>query len=129
MKTFVTFRTGAGHFAVDVDHSREVTTATGVTPLPAPRDGVVGILPRSEGALTVVRLLGAGDGRVLVLEAGGRTAGLLVESVTGVVSVDESAIGPAPDGQVRQLVTGVLETDDGVLLVIDAAAVLERLAP
>jgi chemotaxis signal transduction protein len=45
MSTVVRFRTPSGECALPVEQVREVRLATGLRPLPAPRPGVVGLLP------------------------------------------------------------------------------------
>lgn len=45
MSTLVRFRTPGGECALPVEQVREVRLATGLRPLPAPRPGVVGLLP------------------------------------------------------------------------------------
>ena len=129
MRSLVRFRTGDGDYAVAVEHTREVRTATGLVPLPAPAPGVAGLLPRDDVPLTVVSTRGAGRDHVLVLDAGGGPFGLLVEEVAGVVNVDDADVGPAPSGQHADVVTGVVTVAGAMVLLVDAAAVgapLER---
>lgn len=128
-RTFVGFRTEAGQYAVPVEDTREVRGAEGIMPLPAPRAGVVGLLQRGEEALPVLDALGTGRGHVLVLDPAGQPFGLLVEEVTGVVSVDEADIGDPPAGQEDPVVTGVVSMGDSLLLLVDAAALATALAP
>jgi len=128
-RTLVGFRTEAGHYAVPVEDTREVRGAEGIMPLPAPRPGVVGLLQRGEEALPVLDALGAGRGHVLVLAPAGRAFGLLVEEVTGVLSVDEADIGDPPAGQEDPVVVGVVPTGDALVLLVDAEAIATVLLP
>lgn len=123
----VRFRTGDGEYAVAVEHAREVRTAAGMVQLPAPGAGVVGLLPRDGDSLTVIDALGSGRDRVLVLDNGDRVFGLLVEEVSGVVTVDPERLGPPPQGQTGDLVSAVLHGPDGLVLLVDTAALARRL--
>lgn len=127
MTQIVRFRTASGSFAVDVEHVREVRTPEGLSPLPAPIEGVAGILRAGADALTVLDVLGGGERQVLLLEPAGRRFGLLVEEVTGVSRINPDRIGPAPAGQAEGLVTGVIEIDDVLVLLVDAVALERRL--
>jgi chemotaxis signal transduction protein len=127
-RTLVGFRTEAGHYAVPVETTREVRGADGIMPLPAPRVGVVGLLQRGEEALPVLDALGGGRRQVLVLEPGEQTFGLLVEEVTGVMSVDEAEIGEPPAGQEDPVVVGVVPTGETLVLLVDATALAAVLA-
>lgn len=126
MKTLVNFRTSAGSYCVPVDATLAVRRADGLIPLPAPRPGVVGILPGDE-PITVLSVLGDGPDEVLVLVGNGHTFGLLVEAVTGLSRVQEADIHVAPSGQDQALVCGVINGDDGMVLMADTAAMAARL--
>ncbi len=119
-KSVVRFRTQSGEFAVPVEHVREVRTAAGMLTLPAPGVHVVGVLPDGNRSLTVVSALGVGRDQVLVLDPDGEPFGLLVEEVSGVISLDEARIGPPPVGQTDDIVSGVVHGGDELLLLVDA---------
>lgn len=123
------FRTRAGSYAVPVEHAREVRPGDGLRPMPSPRSGVAGLLQRGDEAVPVVDGLGGGSGHILVLEADHRVFGLLVEQVTGVQSVDEGAVAPPPAGQEDAVIAGVVEEDDGMVLVIDVPVLARSLVP
>ena len=80
-------------------------------PLPAPADGIAGVVERDAVAVTVVDALGGGDRHVLVLQAGTRAIGLLVDEVLGVEDVALSAMGPPPAGQRPALVQATVHED------------------
>jgi len=143
MTTVVCFRAGGAGYAVPVEHVREVRSCDALVPLPAPRPGVVGLLADLGDTLTVIDPLGNGNGhsrngdrngngdgrrgeQVLLLEHDDRTFGLLVDVVTGVVT-PTGETGPAPAGQLGHLVSGVVTAPQGVLLLLDVAALDESL--
>jgi chemotaxis signal transduction protein len=126
MRTFVHFLTGDGRYCVPVEATVGVRSAAGLVPLPAPRPGVIGILP-ADPPLTVLSVLGSGRDRILVLAAVGSTFGLLVEEVTGLSSIDEAEIGSPPEGQHEALICGVVDGAQGLEFLADPAALAKRL--
>jgi chemotaxis signal transduction protein len=103
-----------------------VRSASGLVPLPAPRDGVVGILPEAR-PITVLGVLGTGRDHVRVVVAEGQTFGILVEEVIGLSRVDDAEIGVTPDGQAEAFISGVISRSDGLVLVANPAALAGRL--
>jgi purine-binding chemotaxis protein CheW len=126
MTTLVCFRTGDGEYAVPVECVREVRSGDALSPLPGAQTGVAGLLSYEGKTLTVLTALGAGENHVLLLEHGDHTFGLLVEEVTRVMNVD-GEVGPPPRGQDQDYISGVVSTDDGLLLLVDIDALDERL--
>jgi chemotaxis signal transduction protein len=127
MTVVVRFRTGDGHYAVPVEHAREVVSAEGMVPIPAAAPGVVGLLRRDTQPLTVLETLGSGSDHVLVLDDGTDVFGLHVEEVSGVVTVEDGSIGPAPSGQHGDVVSAVLDFDDAMTLLVDVHALARTL--
>ncbi|MEA3018641.1 MAG: purine-binding chemotaxis protein CheW [Actinomycetota bacterium] len=127
MTTVVRFRAPAGSYALPVEHVTEVRSAAELTPLPEPRAGVAGLMRRAGDALTVLSVLGEPGAHIIVIDEGGLTFGLLVAEVTGVHTVADDQISPPPPGQDRVTVAGVLAADDGLVLLLDSAALRERL--
>lgn len=125
----VRFRTGDGLFAIDVAAAREVRLPEGLRPLPAARPGVAGVLDRRGEALPILDALGPGDRHVLVLGAEGELFGLLVAEVLGVGELDERTIAAAPAGQDADVVVGAAPEGDGLMLLVDADALLSRFRP
>jgi chemotaxis signal transduction protein len=82
---------------------------------------------RGDDALTVLSILGEPGDHVIVIDDGGLSFGLLVAEVTGVQAVDEAEIGPPPSGQDGTTVSGVLVAEEGIVLLLDSAALRERL--
>src|SRR5690242_16540965 len=113
METMVRFESGGTEYCVPVRSTRSVRTAAGMIPLPEPAAGVAGLIP-GDPPLTVISPLGARGRHILVMEAGDKAFGLLVDSVTGICRIAEEEIRPAPEGQGRWLVSGSFD-DDGRL--------------
>lgn len=123
MITLVHFRCAGSSYAVRVEDAIEVRLLAGLQALPQAWPNVVGIIEewggRRDEPLTVVDPLGGEGAYLLVLDRGGQPFGLLVDAVIGIVRVDESALGPPPEGQRAPVVSGIARTADGLLLLVD----------
>ena len=126
MITVVCFRTVGAAYCLPVENTLAVRTAAGLVALPAAAPDVAGIIA-GDPPISVVSPLGAGGGQILVLEAGGKPFGLLVDAVTGLRRIDETSIRAAPDGQGRNLVSGTIDVDGELVLLADPAAIGARL--
>ncbi len=125
----VFFRAGTTDYAVAVDRVTEVSSGDEIVPLPAPRPGVVGLLPIGQETVTVVDSLGSGGSHVLLLNTShetGHAFGLLVDEVTGVRQL-EGPITDPPRGQARECISGVFNDGAALVLVVDVDALDERL--
>lgn len=116
------FRCSDTSYALFVEQVTEIRSAADMTPLPVPRAGVAGLVPRVDDSLTVLSVLGDSGSHVVVVDDSTVTFGLLVDEVTEVARVDESAIGPPPHGQAEGVVSGVLHDEGELVLLLDAAA-------
>ena len=126
MTTMVHFSSGGAAYCMPVHSTRGVRRSTGMIALPAPRVDVAGIIP-GDPPMTVTSALGTGGAHILIVEAGPRTFGLLVDAVTGLRRIAASDIGPPPEGQDRPLVSGTIHAGDDLVLVADPDALAGRL--
>jgi chemotaxis signal transduction protein len=126
---YVGLDTEHGRLAVALGAVRAVLEPHGIVPLPEPRLHVLGLLRPDREALTVLAPFGTQGEHVVVLDAGPRRFGLLVERVTGVLRAAPWALGPAPEGQAEPLLSGRLRAGGELRLVVDADVLAERLGP
>jgi chemotaxis signal transduction protein len=126
MTTMVYFESAGTTYCLPVDATRAVRRTAGMIILPAPGPDIAGVLP-GEPPMTVISPLGIGGTHVLIVEAGERTFGLLVDSVTGLRRIPDADIFPPPAGQHRPLVCGTIKTGDQLVLVADPDALAGRL--
>lgn len=145
-----TFRVHDRLFGVDILDVREVTTDTRITPIPhAPRTvrGFVNLRGQIHLVLDLRRMMGYPDFAdltaarlVIYKETTGPSFGMLVDGVADIQVVDEQDIvdrrrneQPPPEGVERRggragLVRGVVMVEDGLILVLRAAELLDRFA-
>lgn len=118
MTTMVCFHSAGADYCIPVQATRAVRLASDMIPLPAPGPDIAGIIA-GDPPLTVISPLGTGGAQVLVLEAGQKTFGLLVDAVTGLQRISASQISAPPDGQHRRLVSGTITSGGHVILMTD----------
>ena len=126
MTTMVCFQAAGTAYCLPLQATLSVRAADDLVSLPDPAADVVGIIP-GDPPLTVISPLHSQGGHILVIDAGDKTFGLLVDVVTGLERIDDGDIRPAPEGQGRPLVSGTLHTDGHLVFVADPIALAGRL--
>ncbi len=112
------FRVGEEEYAIDLRRLREILQPLPITPVPRAPEYVEGVIDLRGEVVPVVDVrkrlgLTASPGarsKVMVVQLAGRVLGLVVDSVTGVIRLPRSAIGPPPallDGAGPRLFLGV----------------------
>jgi purine-binding chemotaxis protein CheW len=132
----VCFFLGGQELAVPIDRVRETIDLRPITRVFHTPPSVVGILNLRGEILAVLdpgRLLGLGmtassDGaRIVIIEAGPRSAGLVVDALGSIREVESHALAPAPSTiapEISSLLLGVVSTVERPISVLDAAKVL-----
>ena len=124
---------GEHRFAVAIDRIREIIPARPYTPLPGSGPHVCGLINLRGRIVTVIdlgarlRLSPASanpDHSIVIVEHRGKLAGLAVEEVARIVSVDPAALQDAADALRalridRAYLRGVGETDGEVFVAVD----------
>ncbi len=127
---------GGQTFAIDIMALREIRGWTPTTMLPGAPAYVRGVVNLRGLPLPIVDLglrLGfpatEADSRsaVAVVQIAERTIGLLVESVSEIISVEAAAIQPPPDleGMSSSAVSGLLAMADGMVGVLEIARLID----
>lgn len=105
-RQFITFRSGEQEFGADIMAIREIRGWTETTPLPHSPDYVRGVINLRGVVLPVIDLkarlgLGLTDANpkdvIVVVQAGDRTIGLLVDAVSDILTVTGGEIQPTPE--------------------------------
>ncbi len=134
---FITFSAGGQNFCLEITQIREIRRWTPVTALPHTPEDVLGVM-NLRGAVIPIFDLSArfGLGKtpsnernvVIVAAVEATTIGLLVESVSEILSVETSAIQETPDiksDATRHSITGVISVSDTMVRVVNLGAVLD----
>ncbi|WP_136440743.1 chemotaxis protein CheW [Pacificoceanicola onchidii] len=134
---FITFSAGGQSFCLEITQIREIRRWTPVTALPHTPEDVLGVM-NLRGAVIPIFDLAARFGLgstpanernvVIVAAVGGTTIGLLVESVSEILSVEKSAIQETPDiksDATKHSILGMISVDETMVRVVNLDAVLE----
>lgn len=134
---FITFSAGGQSYCLEITQIREIRRWTPVTALPHTPDDVLGVM-NLRGAVIPIFDLAARFGLgptpanernvVIVAAVEGTTIGLLVESVSEILSVEKSAIQETPDIQseaTKHSILGMISVDESMVRVVNIDAVLE----
>lgn len=133
---FVAFRSGGLEFCINIMSVREIRGWTPATAIPRAPGYIRGVINLRGVVLPIVDLgarLGLPGAEptarhvIIVAQMGERAAGLLVDSVSDILSVEDSAIQPTPDVAsqlARMFVRGVIAMDGRMISVITMDNVL-----
>ncbi|MFO7172355.1 MAG: chemotaxis protein CheW [Bacillota bacterium] len=132
----VVFRVGEGFYAVPIGQVREVVAWTRPTPLPGSPPHVEGVLSLRGEVIPVVdlgrrfgraRSVPDAQSRILVVEIAGQVAGMVVDTVTEVLTLADGAVqpvAPAFRNSDDPLVVGVFHRGDDLVVLVDLERVV-----
>lgn len=135
-RELIAFCVGKQEFCIAITDVREIRSWAPATPVPGAPDYVRGVINLRGAVLPVVDLgarlgLGAADPTarhaIIVVQACGQTVGLLVDSVSDIITVGKDEIQAPPEaaGQgAKLLVRGLLAIDKRMISLVAADDVL-----
>jgi purine-binding chemotaxis protein CheW len=135
-RELISFIIGKQEFCVDIMSVREIRGWSPATPLPHSPAFVRGVINLRGAVLSIVDLaarLGLPSTEpsarhvIIVAQVGSQIAGLLVDAVTGILTVTAETIRPTPDvasEMARSFVKGVLAIDNRMITLITLDHVL-----
>ncbi len=135
---FVTFLLAEEEYGIAIDRVQEIIELPRLTKLPNTPHFVLGLMNLRGAVVPVVDLrrkfqLDVGEASkftvVIVVEVGGRLMGLVVDSVSDVVGLDNEALQGTPEFSSKlrtEFLQGVAEHGDRFLILLDIDRVLSR---
>lgn len=132
----VAFRLSGQEFCVDIMDVREIRGWTPVTPIPHAPHYVTGVINLRGSVLPIIDLssrfgmaatVPSERHVIIVMQLGNRTAGLLVDAVSDVLSCDTSSIQPTPDvisSLAQSFIRGVLALNGRLISVVTPEQIL-----
>lgn len=139
----VTFRLGGEEFGLDVFTVHEILRHQPVTPVPRAPDFVEGVIDVRGTLVPVIDLRRRfeladapvnDETRVMLVQFGGERLGLVVDAVTEVLRVPETAVSPPPQyirGLAAEFLRGIVRLEGRLVVLIDIERILstqERIA-
>ena len=137
----VVFCSGGQSFSLDIRHVREIRGQSAVTQLPHAPEEVLGVMNLRGAVIPVFDLsscFGLGptvaNARNVIMIAmnEARMIGLLVQSVSEIISIPRTAIQEAPavlGGPAQSHISGLVPMAEGMSRVIDLPALIQRRLP
>jgi purine-binding chemotaxis protein CheW len=135
---FVTLRAGGQSFCIEITQIREIRRWTPVTALPHAEDSVLGVMNLRGAVIPIIDLaarlgLGACEASprhvIIVVAVGAMTVGLLVESVSEILTVEGKQICDAPTMGNREApnsILGLISVDDGMSRILAPEILVPR---
>jgi len=132
----VTFKMGKEEFSVDILKVQEIIRMIDITRVPKAPEFVEGVINLRGKVIPVIDLrkrFGLNqvekdkDSRIIVIKTGGKTVGMLVDSVSEVLRLDVQTIEPPPEiagGVDSEYITGVGKLKDRLIILLDLDKVL-----
>jgi len=127
---FITFTIGAEEYGIDIMVIREIKGWSETTPIPKAPQHMRGVI-NLRGVIVPIFDLRARFGMgltdptrmhvVIIVDAGARTVGLLVDAVSDIIAVEPGAVRPVPDLGLAaddSLLQGLVPLDDRMVTLV-----------
>jgi purine-binding chemotaxis protein CheW len=127
----VSFTLGRELYGIEITKVREIILIADITRIPETPAFVKGLINLRSTVIPVIDLRlrfglpegeSTDDSRIMVLQACGRTIGIVVDAVSEVLRVKHEQIAPPPEtvtGQGRDFLSGLVKFDDKLLILLD----------
>ncbi len=127
----VSFQLANELYGVEITKVREIILVTAITRIPQTPHYVKGLINLRSTVIPVIDLRAlfglpeedlTDESRIMVLQAGGRTVGIVVDAVSEVLRVKHEQIAPPPPtvaGLGREYLTGIVRIGERLLILLD----------
>ncbi len=136
MRQLVIFKLANEEYGCDIDSVKEVLKMVKITPLPETLDFIEGVINLRGEVIPVLDLRkriglvteqSLDHSSIVIVETAQNTAGLIVDSVTEVLNIDEENIQDSTgeqDGSKNKLIEGVGKVTERLLLILNLNEVI-----
>jgi purine-binding chemotaxis protein CheW len=134
----VSFELASELYGIEITKVREIILIAEITRIPQTAPYVKGLINLRSTVIPVIDLrtlfgLPAGEktdeSRIMVLQAGGKTIGIMVDAVSEVLRVKKEQIAPPPPtvaGLGKEYLTGLVRLEKQLLILLDIDRILDR---
>ncbi|PTW51416.1 MULTISPECIES: chemotaxis protein CheW [Rhodovulum] len=135
---FVTLKAAGQSFCIEITQIREIRRWTPVTALPHAEEAVLGVMNLRGAVIPIIDLaarLGLGECEasprhvIIVVAIGSKTIGLLVDSVSEILTVEGSQICEAPTmggGDIPNSILGLISIEEGMSRILAPEILVPR---
>ena len=132
----VSFRLAEEEYGIEIHKVREIILVGEITRVPQSPSYVIGLINLRSSVIPIVDLklrFGLGlsemtdDTRIVVVQVGGKTVGIVVDAVSEVLRISPDQIAPPPPtvvGLGQEYLTGLAKLDDRLLILLDIDKIL-----
>ena len=132
----VSFELGGELYGIEITKVREIILITEITQIPQTPPYVKGLINLRSTVIPVIDLRAlfglpeeelGDDSRIMVIQAAGRTIGIVVDAVSEVLRVKKEQIAPPPPTVAqlgREYLTGLVRLDRQLLILLDIDKIL-----
>lgn len=133
----VSFRLADEEYGIEITKIREIILITEITRVPQTPHYVKGLINLRSTVIPVIDLRtrfdlpeaeATDESRIMVLNVGSKTVGIVVDAVSEVLRVSHEDIAPPPPtvaGLGREYLTGLVKLDDRLLIMLDIDRLLD----
>jgi len=134
----VSFKLGQDLYGIEITKVREIILITDITRLPEMPEYVKGVLNLRDNVIAVIDLRAmfglpesqlTDESRIMVVQAGGRTIGIVVDAVSEVLRISKTQIAPPPPtvaGLGQEYLTGLVRLENKLLILLDVDRIFGR---
>ncbi len=134
----VSFRLAGEEYGIEITKVQEIILLGQITKIPQVPAYIRGLINLRNSVIPVVDLRlrigfeaqeATGETRIMVVCAGGKTTGLVVDAVNEVLRISRDQVVPPPPGAVgegQEYLTGLAQWDDRLLILLDIDRIFEE---
>lgn len=123
----VLFLLGSEEYGIPISQVKELIHYVGATQLPQAPDAVEGVINLRGNVVPVVELArrlgmsaGSEEKKAIIVETGGQVIGILVDEVTEVITLQDTAIEPVPvSASANDYISGIGKVSDRLLILLN----------
>lgn len=131
----VLFRLGAEEYGIPISQVKEIIQYKGATRLPQTPDFMEGVINLRGKVIPVIELAkkfglassGGTDRRAVIIETEGQEIGVIVDEVTEVIRLQDSAIEPAPTMTAsNDFIRGIGKQNERLLILLELVNIFKQ---